>query len=98
MKNVDTTKNRSGVGNMMPLSTPKPCGTQNLVDGFIKDGWLPPESRSNEIISLYQNQMAALHREKCAIIDEMVRQYYSTHWVDYFLHYWATTRQNLKDN
>lgn len=85
----DMTVNRSGPGNMTPRAELPPDGVTHLVDGFIRDKWIAPENREQEIAAIYRGQRDALLQEMAAIRMAQERRAYAAGWVDRMLD-WQT--------
>ncbi|MGL4406692.1 MAG: hypothetical protein ACRCT6_13095 [Notoacmeibacter sp.] len=79
------TKNLSGPENRPPLLPLKHCGNFALVDDFIKDGWVDPAKREQEVISLYQGQIAAERREHLVWRDRIEAKVYADSWIERWL-------------
>jgi hypothetical protein len=61
--------------------------TTELVDGFIRDGWVLPENRDAELAGLYQLQMRAVSRELQSLRLAIDRQHYASAWVGRVVEY-----------
>jgi len=84
MKQIDHTVNRSGPLNRTPLGIVRPCATQELIDGFVRDKWVAAENRDHEVIAIYQGQLRAVRREKARLQDMRDRESYGSQWVNIF--------------
>ena len=56
------TVNKSGPANRSPLRPWTPCAVTSLVDDLIKDKWVAPEDRFQEIAQIYKGQTQQLER------------------------------------
>jgi hypothetical protein len=56
------TVNKSGPANRSPLRQWTPCAVTTLVDDLIKDKWIAPEDRFQEIAQIYKGQTQQLER------------------------------------
>ena len=56
------TANKSGPANRSPLRPWTPCAVTSLVDDLIKDKWIAPEDRFQEIAQIYKGQTQQLER------------------------------------
>ena len=56
------TVNKSGPTNRSPLRPWTPCAVTSLVDDLIKDNWIAPEDRFQEIAQIYKGQTQQLER------------------------------------
>jgi len=54
------TVNKSGPTNRSPLRPWTPCAVTSLVDDLIKDKWIAPEDRFQEIAQIYKGQTRQL--------------------------------------
>ena len=54
------TVNKSGPTNRSPLRPWTPCAVTSLVDDLIKDKWIAPEDRFQEIAHIYKGQTRQL--------------------------------------
>jgi len=54
------TVNKSGPTNRSPLRPWTPCSVTSLVDDLIKDKWIAPEDRFQEIAQIYKGQTRQL--------------------------------------
>ena len=79
---LDRTKNMAGPENRPPLLPLAKCFNQNLVDGFVADGWIAPEHRDRKVIALYQGQMAAERRQHLAERSRREAEVYAAGWVE----------------
>ena len=66
----DGTLNVVGEANMPAPFVPAHDGVSALVDSLIRDGWIEPENRSNEIITILQGNVAAAHRNTVAMREQ----------------------------
>jgi len=56
------TVNKSGPSNRSPLRPWTPCAVTSLVDDLIKDKWVAPEDKFQEIAQIYKGQTQQLER------------------------------------
>ena len=56
------TVNKSGPANRLPLKPWTSCAVTSLVDDMIKDKWIAPEDRFQEIAQIYKGQTQTLTR------------------------------------
>jgi hypothetical protein len=78
---MDRTVNTSGPNNRPPALPIAVCANTILVDGLIKDKWIDPDLRDQEIIALYQGQMKALSRQLYESQKSNERRIYANNWV-----------------
>lgn len=57
------TVNKSGPANRSPLKPWTSCAVTSLVDDMIKDKWIAPEDRFQEIAQIYKGQTQQLHKD-----------------------------------
>jgi len=69
----EMTVNKSGPANRSPLKSWTPCGVTSLVDDLIKDNWIAPEDRFQEIAQIYKGQTQHL-RNDVLRLQEKVRR------------------------
>jgi len=67
------TANTSGPANRLPLKYWTSCGVTSLVDDLIKDNWIAPEDRFQEIAQIYKGQTQHL-RNDVLRLQEKVRR------------------------
>lgn len=67
------TVNKSGPANRLPLKYWTSCGVTSLVDDLIKDNWIAPEDRFQEIAQIYKGQTQHL-RNDVLRLQEKVRR------------------------
>ena len=80
------TINVSGPGNMMPKTVWRPCGVSDLIDGFIRDGWIAPEDKWIEVANIYRGQSEAHWRHIIDMRDRVERKAYADAWVSRWIH------------
>lgn len=76
------TINVSGPSNMTPRIQWRPCFTSNLIDEFIRDGWIRPEDKWLEVANIYRGQSEAHWRtimDMRRAREEMLGVMYQTH-------------------
>ena len=78
---MDRTVNTSGPNNRPPALPIARCANAILVDGLIKDKWIDPDIRDQEIIALYQGQMKSLHRQIHEARKRDEYRSYASNWV-----------------
>ena len=78
---MDRTVNTSGPNNRPPALPIAVCANTILVDGLIKDKWIDPVIRDQEIIALYQGQMKSLHRQIHEARKRDEYRSYASNWV-----------------
>ena len=67
------TVNKSGPANRSPLQPWISCAVTSLVDDLIKDNWIAPEDRFQEIAQIYKGQTQQL-RNDVLRLQEKVRR------------------------
>ena len=84
---MDSTANQSGPGNRPPPLQYRRGFNESLIDGFVKDGWVDPDLRWQEVCALYQGQLAAERRAALDIQRRIEAKAYAADWVCRFLEY-----------
>lgn len=83
----DYTVNAVGPENATKPMTIWPDATTELVDGFIRDGWILPENRNQELAGLYQGQMRSAQRQLREVFLAAEEKRYAAGWVFRILDY-----------
>jgi hypothetical protein len=79
------TINTGGPANRCPPAVLHRDSVTDLIDGFIRDGWIDAENRVVEIAAIYKGQRDAAHRDIKNIEEAYSRARYSQGWVDRYL-------------
>ena len=81
------TINQSGPANRPPPLQYRAGFNESLIDGFIKDGWVDPDLRWQEVCALYQGQIAAERRVNSDRLSRIEAEAYAADWVNRLLEY-----------
>lgn len=79
------TINVSGPDNRPPRIVWKPCAVSDLIDGFIRDGWIAAEDKWIEIAYIYKGQLEAKGRDLTDLRARLEAQAYAASWVSRWL-------------
>lgn len=85
--NGDRTVNAVGPENATPVTPLKPDWISNMVDGFIRDGWILPENRIAEIAALQQGNRLAVSADLFALQKMLDCSAYADDWASRVLDY-----------
>jgi hypothetical protein len=83
----DYTVNAVGPENATPVTPLKPDWIADMVDGFIRDGWILPENRMAEIAAMQQGNRLAVSADLFAMQKRLDYAVYAGAWVSRVLDY-----------
>ena len=85
--NGDRSVNAVGPENATPVTPLKPDWIADMVDGFIRDGWILPENRMAEIAAMQQGNRLAVSADLSALQRRLDHEAYADAWASRLMDY-----------